>query len=333
DRAAHPDCHRPRRRDGLIHPGRPERARRVHRLRHLPRRDQHHPWGDQRPVRDLVGGVQQRRRQDPHLHLHPERCGLRDRERPVGTGGPSTRAVHDGRPGLRGESQHQAVRNQEETSTQRDNKNATRTCEAGPPGGGAGGAKRGRRMQRFTATVASLVMLLGVANYATAAMGIPGGLPPAPVACTIPLAGFGPIDPANGFPTYYQDSTGLALAQCLDTVCAGPAFVTTLPNPALPVSFPNNFPVEMFYSRAIAKTTVGAVSVLYTAALEGTFFNGVVALPGDQVVFTRVRIRVAGLQPGGLYTVTHPYGVKTFTAGGLGVINDTVTAGAVPIVL
>src|SRR5207244_12270518 len=177
-----------------------------------------------------------------------------------------------------------------------------------------------------TATVASLVMLLGVANYAAAR----GGVPPAPVACTVPLAGFGPIDPANGFPMYYQDSTGLALAQCLDPVCAGPAFLTTLPNPALPVSFPNNFPVEMFYSRAIAKTTVGAVSVLYTAALEGTFFNGVVALPGDQVVFTRVRIRVAGLQPGGLYTVTHPYGVKTFTAGGLGVINDTVTVGAVP---
>src|SRR5437867_12620838 len=43
--------------------------------------------------------------------------------------------------------------------------------------GGAGGAKRGRTMQRFTATVASLVMLLGVANYAAAK----GGLqPPAP---------------------------------------------------------------------------------------------------------------------------------------------------------
>src|SRR5437870_4702051 len=186
--------------------------------------------------------------------------------------------------------------------------------------GGAGGAKRGRTMQRFTATVASLVMLLGVANYAAARGGVPPA-PPAPVGCTVPLAGFGPIDPANGLPMYYQDSTGLALAQCLDTVCAGPAFVTTLPNPALPVSFPNNFPVEMFYSRAIAKTTVGAVSVLYTAALEGTFFNGVVALPGDQVVFTRVRIRVAGLQPGGLYTVTNPYGVKTFTAGGLGVVD------------
>ena len=169
-------------------------------------------------------------------------------------------------------------------------------------------------------------MLLGVANYAAAR----GGVPPAPVACTVPLAGFGPIDPANGFPIYYQDSTGLALAQCLDPVCAGPAFLTTLPNPALPVSFPNNFPVEMFYSRAIAKTTVGAVSVLYTAAVEGTFLNGVVAA-GNQMVFSRVRVRVAGLQPGGVYTVTHPYGVKTFTADGLGVINDTVTIGAIPV--
>src|SRR5207253_4317059 len=70
--------------------------------------------------------------------------------------------------------------------------------------------------------------------------------------------------------------------------------------------------------------------VLYTAALEGTFLNGVVAA-GNQMVFSRIRIRVDGLQPGGLYTVTRPYGAKTFTADGLGVINDTVTVGAVPI--
>src|SRR5437667_2361226 len=145
--------------------------------------------------------------------------------------------------------------------------------------GTPGESKEGRTMQRFTATVASLVMLLGVANYAAAR----GGVPPAPVACTVPLAGFGPIDPANGFPMYYQDSTALALAPCLDAVCGGPGFV--LPNPALPLSFPDNFPVELFYSRAISKMTVGTVSALYVAALEGSFANGNVALPGDQVVF------------------------------------------------
>src|SRR5437870_3444475 len=231
-------------------------------------------------------------------------------------------------------------------------------------------------MRRLTATVASLVMLLGVASYATAKGGVPAGgcqkkinLVASPAGKAIAARGTaavrttakigfvqqnfevamraavadsttfmvfanrlpaGPVDPANGFPTYYQDSTALALAQCLDPVCAGPAFLTTLPNPALPVHFPDNFPVEMFYSRAIAKTTVGAVSVLYTAAVEGTFLNGVVAA-GNQMVFSRVRVRVAGLQPGGVYTVTHPYGVKTFTADGLGVINDTVTIGAIPV--
>src|SRR5205823_1983834 len=65
-------------------PGRAERPRRDHRLRQLRRRDQHHPQCDQRPLRDLVGGVQQRWHQDPELHLHPERRQLRDGERSVG---------------------------------------------------------------------------------------------------------------------------------------------------------------------------------------------------------------------------------------------------------
>src|SRR5207253_8798424 len=123
---------------------------------------------------------------------------------------------------------------------------------------------------------------------------------------------FGPIDPANGFPTYYQDSTALALAPCLDAVCGGPAFLGTLPNPALPVSVPNNFPVEMFYSRAIAKTTVGAVSVLYTTAVERTFLHGVVAAE-YQTVFGRTPLRITVPQTAALYTLTHPYGVKTVT--------------------
>ena len=179
---------------------------------------------------------------------------------------------------------------------------------------------------QISACCLAILLTQGAASRAEAAKRPP--VPPAPVVCAVPLAGFGPIDPANGFPTYYQDSTALALAPCLDVVC-NPAL--GLPNPALPLSFPDNFPVEVFYSRAVAKMTAGTVSALYTAAVEGTFLNGVVALPGDQIVFSRVRVRVAGLQPGGLYTVTHPYGVKTFTADGFGVINDTQTVGAVPL--
>src|SRR5207237_1035185 len=134
---------------------------------------------------------------------------------------------------------------------------------------------------------------------------------------------------ANGFPLYYVDANGLALQPCLNLAGCG-ALAASLPNPLAPISFPANFPAEAFYARAVAKLTAGTVSGIYTAAREGTFFNGVVAA-GNQMVFTRVRIRVAGLQPAGLYTVTHPYGVKTLTADALGVINDTVTVGAVPI--
>src|SRR5437870_8941683 len=78
--------------------------------------------------------------------------------------------------------------------------------------------------------------------------------------CTTPLFGFGPIDPVHGFPKYYQDSTGLPLAPCLDAVCGGVGFA--LPNPALPLSFPANFPVEVFYSRAITKMTFGTISAV-----------------------------------------------------------------------
>src|SRR5438445_1771779 len=156
---------------------------------------------------------------------------------------------------------------------------------------------------------------------------------PAPVAppppCFVRLAGFGPIDPVHGFPMYYQDSTALALQPCLDAVCGGPGFA--LPNPALPLSFPDNFPVEVFYSRAISKMTVGTVSALYVGALEGSFANGNVALPGDQVVFSRIRVRVFGVTPGGTYTVTHPYGVDVLQADALGTVNFTQDSPRIPV--
>src|SRR5207249_2509868 len=139
------------------------------------------------------------------------------------------------------------------------------------------------------------------------------------------------IIPANGFPLYYVDASGLALQPCLNLAGCG-ALAATLPNPLAPISFQANFPPESFYARAVAKFTAGTVSGLYTAALEGTFFNGVVAA-GNQMVFTRVRVNLAGLQPNAVYTVSHPYGVKTLTADALGVINDTVTVGAIPISL
>ena len=95
------------------------------------------------------------------------------------------------------------------------------------------------------------------------------------MSCAAPLAKFGPVNPVHGFPDYYQDSMGLALKPCLDAVCGGGGFA--LPDPSLPLSFPN-FPVEIFYSRAIGKLTVGTISATYVAALEGSFANGLQAL-------------------------------------------------------
>jgi hypothetical protein len=112
--------------------------------------------------------------------------------------------------------------------------------------------------------------------------------------CALPLAAVGPVDPGHGFPTYYRDSNDVALQPCLDFVC-DPALA--LPDPTLPVLFPGNFPPEFFYSRAIAKLSAPGVLATLVLALEGSFLNGA-PVPGDQMVFSRVRVRASGLVRG-----------------------------------
>ena len=66
-----------------------------------------------------------------------------------------------------------------------------------------------------------------------------------------------------------------------------------LPNPLAPIAFPANFPDEWFYWLASTKMTLpnGGLALL-VMVVEGSFVNGVV-VPGDQTVFSRVRIRPA----------------------------------------
>src|SRR5438128_4243553 len=149
----------------------------------------------------------------------------------------------------------------------------------------------------------------------------------APTTCFTPLFGFGPVDPVNGFPQYYQDSNGLALQACLDLVC-DPALA--VPDPTKPVSFPDNFPLELFYSRAISTITVGTIKAVLNDQFEGSFANGSLVIPGDQVVFGRVRVRILGGAPGGTYTVTHPYGVEVLQADSLGTVNFTQDSARIP---
>jgi hypothetical protein len=136
-------------------------------------------------------------------------------------------------------------------------------------------------------------------------------------------------DPANGFPLWYQDANGVRVEQCLNS--ADP-FCVLLPdpgfNPANPVVFPTNFPVEFFYFVADSDklTTPGcpasgiaAGTAKWRGALEGSFLNGTV-IPGDQMTFTRTKIVVSGLCPNTTYTFTTPYGVDQYTTNASGQI-------------
>src|SRR6058998_3984313 len=151
------------------------------------------------------------------------------------------------------------------------------------------------------------------------------------------LSAVGAPDPANGFPKWYIDKNGLQLAPCLDNNAADPCGLIAagaLPNPALPVVFPTNFPNEVFYNRATARIDGiggGAFRADLGIALEGAF-GGATGTVADgiaaEVVFARLRIRVnGGLVPGASYTATYPFGSQTFVATAVGTINFTNNQG------
>ena len=132
----------------------------------------------------------------------------------------------------------------------------------------------------------------------------------------------------QGFPVYYEDRLGLRLQ-----LCQNPAFcLFALPNPAAPMVFPTNYSAEQFYYH-VGTTGAGAAGALmiYEHGLEGTFVSGV-PTPGEQIVFSRFRLRLTGLTNGATYTVTHPYGTVNYVAGVdarlPGEINVTVDIGA-----
>src|SRR5437763_1748790 len=151
----------------------------------------------------------------------------------------------------------------------------------------------------------------------------------APATCFTSLVGFVPGDPVHGFPQYYQDANGLALQACRDLVC-DPALAVQ--DPTKPVSFPDNFPLELFYSRAISTITVGTIKAVLNDQFEGSFANGSLVIPGDQGVFGRVRVGMLGGPPGGTYTIAHPYGVEVLQADAVGTVNFTQDSTRIPLV-
>src|SRR5690349_14071632 len=165
----------------------------------------------------------------------------------------------------------------------------------------------------------------GLATAAAAALLAAALSPSAAVPANASTAGVGPVDPSNGFPTWFSDGT-VKLQLCY---MAGAGCLSEPPDPAAPASYPDNFPEEAFWFNASA---TGGNLRLYEAALEGAHTNGVVE-PGQQMGFGRLRFLVDNLVPNASYTITHPYGVNVITAApdpknaSLGRIKTTIDSG------
>jgi hypothetical protein len=130
----------------------------------------------------------------------------------------------------------------------------------------------------------------------------------------------GPVNPApavGSFPAWYQDRTGLTLEFCdpRNQAEVDGGWCLLLPGDVtIPEVFPTNFFDEHFYFAADAtiNTATGGKALL-VLALESAFAVGP-AIPGDQIVFARIRVRLNNAPVSGNYRFIHPYGEENITA-------------------
>ena len=181
--------------------------------------------------------------------------------------------------------------------------------------------RRSSFLLRVLARLLAVVLPLGLTTLAFA-------VPQAAAAGAVSAG----IEVSNGFPSWYQDSAGDRVEQCLDpndpncVVLAGANY-----DPTNPTVFPTNFPDEFFYALADSEalstpgcngTLPGKASV--RVALEGAFVNGAPAV-GEQMTFGRIRVKVtSGLCPNTTYQFKHPFGAETFTTNGAGAVPANV---------
>jgi hypothetical protein len=169
----------------------------------------------------------------------------------------------------------------------------------------------------FVLALAALTVAGGIATAAALPPGVNGP----------GLATVGPVSATDGFPVWYKDKAGLRLENCIsnsDPFC--PAF-GALPDPAAPISFPDNYPDEGFYTLTNANLNTGnAGKALLVLALEQAFGTGPV-LDGDQVTFARLRLKITNATDGVDYKFTTPAGVKTLQTSKPGLVFDTEDVG------
>ena len=143
------------------------------------------------------------------------------------------------------------------------------------------------------------------------------------------LVAVGPVSGENGFPSWYKDKNNTRLEPCIDANDANCAAAAPLPDPSKPMSFPDNFPDEMFYQLADSVMTDPAVPAFKAVSnfnLEGAFGGGV-PKANDQIVFGRVRFFYKGLPTDTKFRITHPYGVDELSSDGAGAIRFTEDGG------
>ena len=137
------------------------------------------------------------------------------------------------------------------------------------------------------------------------------------------LERMGPISTANGYPTWFQDKTGLALEFCspLSQAELDAGWCLILPGAGGAPQFPEVFPdpasffdEHFYWAAGAAAPNVDPNSPMIaklTLALEAAFTTGVVSA-GNQMTFGRLRIVITRLPAAGTYTVETPYGTYTF---------------------
>jgi hypothetical protein len=133
---------------------------------------------------------------------------------------------------------------------------------------------------------------------------------------TAELARVGPTVPTHGFPAWYQDSTGLALALCLpkdaiDLANANCLLATAdVPGGAPETPFTNFADEHFWYAAGSLLDTGNGGGAVLTLAVEAAF--NLEVRDGDQVSFGRIRVRIDNLPSNGTYRVIHPYGELVF---------------------
>jgi len=130
----------------------------------------------------------------------------------------------------------------------------------------------------------------------------------------------GPVsaDPAvGGFPSWYQDTTGLGLEFCAPSnqseVDGG--WCLLLPADVFPPeTFPTNFFDEHFYFAANALLDLGTGGKAGLVMAQEAAFTTGAPIQGDQITFSRIRVTLNPAPATGTYRFIHPYGEETIDA-------------------